>query len=172
MNILSPIWQNKTTGTGTPAVATPTCHIDIVEHDSQLRLTNFIFSRQKSSDLEPKQIAYPIVMNRDYSDMPDLIEEEPTQNLRWTKNVGNIFELSQVFFPINIGGRHWVLVVANMETKCIYYRDSLAGDGNIYTSTIKRYIIEKWQEVMGTVMTEQEQDGWVEISVVSDNYSP
>ena len=48
---------------------------------------------------------------------------------RWSRAVhgGDIFALDKIIFPINLGGLHWVCVVAFMQKKVIEYHDSLAS---------------------------------------------
>ena len=62
--------------------------------------------------------------------------------------------MDKLFFPINIGGSHWTLVVAYMQTKRIIYLDALGGKGKKYTKAVKQYIIAEMKDKMNIVMTQ------------------
>ena len=49
---------------------------------------------------------------------------------KWSMKVigGNIFELKRLFIPINLGQKHWALVVIHFRNKLIQYYDSMRGD--------------------------------------------
>jgi sentrin-specific protease 1 len=49
---------------------------------------------------------------------------------RWTKRAKvNLFEMNRVLIPINKGGFHWILVVANIDKKRVEYYDSMGREG-------------------------------------------
>jgi len=70
---------------------------------------------------------------------------------RWTKNF-DIFALEEIYFPINISNRHWVLVVANMIRKTLEYFDSMPGTGESYLEPILTWIVDEAQLRKGTVI--------------------
>ena len=53
---------------------------------------------------------------------------------KWTKI--NIFKYKYLFFPINIRGNHWALVVIDMQYRLIKYYDSLINDASYMKLTI------------------------------------
>jgi Ulp1 family protease len=59
----------------------------------------------------------------------------------------NLFQYSRVFFPINEGGSHWVLVVAENAARppTLSFYDSLsaAKDGSRYISAVRQYLMEE-----------------------------
>ena len=75
----------------------------------------------------------------------------------WSKNI-DIFNFEKVFFPINISGIHWVLVIALMQQKRILYRDALGRDGKKYTSTTLKYLVDESKQLDNDVMN---PDDWV-----------
>jgi sentrin-specific protease 1 len=50
---------------------------------------------------------------------------------RWTKK-RDIFSADKLYFPINLGNMHWVLVVVDVQSKCVRHYDSLGADGELY----------------------------------------
>lgn len=62
--------------------------------------------------------------------------------------------MDKLFIPINIGGNHWVLVVAYMQTKRIIFLDSLGRKGKKYMLAVMRYIIDEMKDKLGHVMTQ------------------
>ena len=69
--------------------------------------------------------------------------------------------MDKVFFPINIGGSHWTLVIAYIQEKKIQYRDALGAPGKKYTSAVRQYLIDEMRDKKGVVMTQAQQDEWV-----------
>jgi Ulp1 family protease len=61
---------------------------------------------------------------------------------RWSKKVPgkDLFKLNKIFFPINVGGAHWICVVAFMLEKRIETFDSLGGSGTMYMEAIFKYL--------------------------------
>jgi Ulp1 family protease len=59
----------------------------------------------------------------------------------------NLFQYSRVFFPINEGGSHWVLVVAENAARppTLSFFDSLsaAKDGSCYISAVRQYLLQE-----------------------------
>ena len=87
---------------------------------------------------------------------------------RWTRNF-DIFVRDKLFFPINIEGSHWTLVIVKIQDKRIVYRDALGHSGEIYTKAIKQYIFDEWQHKKGTPMTQVQMDEWVEMPMPPDS---
>ena len=58
---------------------------------------------------------------------------------RWSRKL-SLFIMDMIFFPIHYGGNHWTLLVVFMQTKTIYYFDSLGGKGEYYTIWIKQWL--------------------------------
>lgn len=52
----------------------------------------------------------------------------------------DIFALDKIFFPINVGEAHWVLVVVYMQERRIQFYDSLGSDGMYYLKHILHYL--------------------------------
>lgn len=61
---------------------------------------------------------------------------------RWTSSVPgrDLFQLEKVFFPINVGGNHWVCAVAYIQERKIQFYDSLGSSGARYLQHIWRYL--------------------------------
>lgn len=52
----------------------------------------------------------------------------------------DIFNLDKIFFPINVGGSHWICAVAFMQEKRIQMYDSFYGSGHDYLRHILQYL--------------------------------
>lgn len=64
---------------------------------------------------------------------------------RWTtKKRVDIFALDKIFYPLNVGGVHWVLVVADMQRQKLQFLDSLGGGGTAVTDKILRYLTDEY----------------------------
>ena len=65
---------------------------------------------------------------------------------KWIKNEtgNNIFNLKNIYFPINIDNHHWVCAVVYMEEKRIQYYDSLngVGKGHKYLEGFLQYLYD------------------------------
>ena len=56
----------------------------------------------------------------------------------------NIFNLKNLFIPINISNNHWVLIVISMTEKMIRFYDSLESNlGNDYLKIIWNYLLDE-----------------------------
>jgi Ulp1 family protease len=94
---------------------------------------------------------------------------------RWSKKVigKDLFQLNKIFFPINVGGAHWICVVAFMREKRIETFDSLGGSGTIYMEAIWKYLqdehldkkkaplpdVDKWMLVKTQTNTPRQENG-------------
>ena len=58
---------------------------------------------------------------------------------RWSRKL-SLFLMEMIFFPIHYGGNHWTLMVIFVQTKRIFYFDSLGGNGDYYTTRIKQWL--------------------------------
>ena len=63
--------------------------------------------------------------------------------VRWLKLVpgGNIFNLRNLLFPINISDLHWTLAVVFMEDRCIRYYDSFP-DGSLCHTKMRNGVMQ------------------------------
>jgi hypothetical protein len=65
-------------------------------------------------------------------------------NFPSSMNITTIFDVSEIFIPINISNTHWVLIVINMREKVIHYYDSIEHDKSVqplaYFEHLKRWI--------------------------------
>jgi sentrin-specific protease 1 len=65
---------------------------------------------------------------------------------RWEKKAprNKIFNLKNIYFPINIDNHHWVCAVVYMEEKRIQYYDSLngVGKGHKYLEGFLQYLYD------------------------------
>ena len=70
---------------------------------------------------------------------------------RWGQQTpgGNIFSLDKLFFPINVGRDHWVLVAVFMQEKRIQCYDSMGSKGTDYVQAIFRYLQDEHETKMG-----------------------
>mmetsp|Transcript_9523 Transcript_9523/g.19406 ORF Transcript_9523/g.19406 Transcript_9523/m.19406 type:complete len:198 (+) Transcript_9523:1-594(+) len=87
---------------------------------------------------------------------------------------GDIFALDKIFFPVNISGMHWALVVAYMKERRLQYYDSMFGDGQEYLSAIMQYLqdehenkksralphADSWQQIRCSRDTPQQVNGY------------
>ena len=91
--------------------------------------------------------------------LSDNVSYQYTFVKRWSKHVPgqDIFALDKIFFPINISGLHWALVVANMQLKQIVYFDSLYSDYNStkYCNAIFEYIKNEHTHKKGTDLSNE-----------------
>jgi len=66
----------------------------------------------------------------------------------WTKrNVykNSIFQCQALFFPCNIGGEHWILIVSYLEEKSIQVFDSLFGSHGARVIAIFNYLKDAYR---------------------------
>jgi len=64
--------------------------------------------------------------------------------------------MDMIFFPIHDGGNHWTLMVVFMQTKSIYYFDSLGGNGDTYTKWIKKWLTDVAQTQYNFALVDSE----------------
>lgn len=64
---------------------------------------------------------------------------------RWTKSL-DIFTLDKIIIPIH-RGFHWTLFVVNIKQKQLEYYDSFGGKNEECFTRIKRYLVDKHQEL-------------------------
>jgi sentrin-specific protease 1 len=79
---------------------------------------------------------------------------------RWSKDF-DIFLRNMIFFPVNIKGTHWTLVIAYMQLQQIRYLDAKGGKGEVYTKAVKKYIVDEKKAKKGITMTREEIAEWV-----------
>ena len=69
-----------------------------------------------------------------YSDLHTKLMEEGEYSFKSVRNHGckrgDIFIMEKLFFPINISGSHWTLIVAYPLRKMLEWYDSMGGDGS------------------------------------------
>jgi len=87
---------------------------------------------------------------------------------RWSKRVPgkDIFNLSKIFFPCNIGNTHWACAVIFMEDKIIQFYDSMGGSGKHYMNGLFSYLKDEWKAKKGGEMPDEQQ--WKLIPTTSD----
>ena len=75
---------------------------------------------------------------------------------RWSRNVpgGDIFSLDKVVFPVNLGGVHWVCIVAFMQKKEIEYHDSLG----YRTNDEKENLLRNGEKYMKAILSYLENE--------------
>jgi Ulp1 family protease len=78
---------------------------------------------------------------------------------RWSKNVPgkDIFNLSKIFFPVNIMNQHWSCAVIFMEDKRIQFFDSMHGTGIRYLRGLFQYLKDEHQAKKGCPLPDEEQ---------------
>ena len=99
------------------------------------------------------------------------------------RSAGNIFKLKPTFFPAHTEDKeesepqfitkHWHLIVANMQTKRIMYRDgirSLTRAKDLIL--VKNYIISEFEHKNKIAMTEEDKSKWVFERVVEYHTQP
>ena len=64
---------------------------------------------------------------------------------------GKHFELKRLFIPINLGQKHWALVVIHFRNKLIQYYDSMRGDAKN-----KEHAVTKCKGVLNYLKDEHE----------------
>ena len=64
---------------------------------------------------------------------------------RWTRKV-SIFDKDVVFVPINQGNTHWTSAAIFIKEKTIRYYDSMAGNGIAELRTLRKYLVDEWQD--------------------------
>jgi len=63
---------------------------------------------------------------------------------RWsTRFKINIFELSKVFFPVNISNNHWTMAMVDMKKKQVCYYDSFHAKGDKYLNGLMNYVVDE-----------------------------
>jgi Ulp1 family protease len=85
---------------------------------------------------------------------------------RWARRTGmKIAEYDRIFFPINVGENHWILVVAFVNEKVVQAYDSFGHSQWEVSNTILRYLQDEWaQQHEGASL-----QGWsVSLDAVSD----
>lgn len=87
---------------------------------------------------------------------------------RWSKKVPgkDIFNLDKIFFPINVGGVHWVCAVVFMLEKRIQFYDSMGGSGMDYMKDLMRYLKDEHQAKKGSPLPDE--DKWRLVPCTSD----
>ena len=87
------------------------------------------------------------------------LNENDTYNFgnvkRWTKSF-NVFEMSRIYFPINVAGSHWTLVVVDVKERRIRYYDSMSGSGHRYVNHIMRWLMEEGRSRHGIEVNQNE----------------
>ena len=58
----------------------------------------------------------------------------------------DIFNLKNIFFPININQSHWACAVIYMQEKRIQYYDSMGSGGSKYLSALMTYLEDEWAD--------------------------
>ena len=64
---------------------------------------------------------------------------------RWTRKV-SIFDRDVVFVPINQGNTHWTSAAIFIKQKVIRYYDSMAGNGISELRTLRKYLVDEWND--------------------------
>ena len=86
---------------------------------------------------------------------PDATGQYCYRNVRrWGQQVpgGNIFEMDKLFFPINVGRDHWILVVVYMQERRIQCYDSMGSPGTEYVQAIFTYLQDEHETKHGYPM--------------------
>jgi len=67
---------------------------------------------------------------------------------RWSKKVPgkDIFALSKILFPVNIGNMHWATACIFMQEKTIRFYDSMGGHGTAYLEGLLQYLKDEWRD--------------------------
>jgi sentrin-specific protease 1 len=69
---------------------------------------------------------------------------------RWSKIVPgkDLWNLSNIVFPINVTDQHWMMVVASMEEKRIRFYDSMGSTSSYkkYVHWVKLYLQEEYKD--------------------------
>jgi len=87
---------------------------------------------------------------------------------RWsTRFKINIFELSKVFFPVNISNNHWTMAMVDMKKKQVCYYDSFHAKGDKYLNGLMNYVVDEGLAKHNIVVDRSE---WTFIS--ANNSSP
>ena len=86
---------------------------------------------------------------------------------RWsTKFKIDIFELSKVFFPVNISNNHWTMAMIDMKKKQVCYYDSFHAKGDKYLNGLMNYVVDEGLAKHNTVVDRSE---WTFISANSSS---
>jgi sentrin-specific protease 1 len=60
----------------------------------------------------------------------------------YTRNI-DIFNFDLLFIPTNIKNMHWTMIVVKMQSKEIHHYDSMSGEGTIYTTLVKDWLVRE-----------------------------
>ena len=58
----------------------------------------------------------------------------------------SIFDRDVVFVPINQGNTHWTSAAIFIKQKVIRYYDSMAGNGMSELRTLRKYLVDEWND--------------------------
>jgi Ulp1 family protease len=76
----------------------------------------------------------------------------------------DIFNLDKIFFPVNVGRTHWVVVVAFMQEKRIQFFDSFGDSGRDWMEAVFLYI--KDEHIDKKKCPLPDEDKWVLVPCV------
>jgi hypothetical protein len=89
-----------------------------------------------------------------------------------------VFDGRYLFFPINQGGQHWVLVVGDVPKKKLWYLNSFPGAGaGYYCSLIRHYLEAEYNKLhsgldMGNTFDWAiDGENWENVPIQTDGYS-
>ena len=107
------------------------------------RVCIFFNSHFFSKALSPEE-----VQNKTLCDDYDLVK-----NWSKKKKIRNIFDIKQIFFPLNIKNQHWSLIVAFVRVKKIVLLDSLGMFDQFYSQIVLNYLKDEWEKSQTTIKT-------------------
>ena len=93
-------------------------------------------------------------------DFNDCVREFGTPD-SWDRSK-SIFDLEQLFIPINVGGMHWICAYIHFQSCSIYLYDPLREhkDGQMYQEILLNYIRREHLARTGTRLPTNAADGW------------